>query len=262
MTEGQRASAMDSSRTQSEFTRQAEAMAASPAFRDDWVTERFVRALERCGGGRILDLACGPGLLIDAAAPTAALTIGADLTWAMLQKARQRVVKGRVAFVQAHAAALPFADATFDAAITRLSFHHLRDVPHVLAELRRRIKVGGWLIAADIVSSPDPDEAMLHNALEQLRDPTHIGMMSSEALRGAIEAAGFTLQDEQSWRQRRRFDEWAAIVNDPARTAPLRHLIRALARRGSGGWLELEARGDELLFVHTWSLVVAQRRTI
>ena len=60
---------------------------------------------------------------------------------AQLQVARQR--RGGVVFGRAEAAALPFASASFDAAVACLVFEHIDDVDAALAEVSRVLVPGG-----------------------------------------------------------------------------------------------------------------------
>jgi len=54
-----------------EFTRQAAAMAEAPAFRATDVISRIARAAGNDCAGRVLDLACGPGIVAEAIGPLA-----------------------------------------------------------------------------------------------------------------------------------------------------------------------------------------------
>ena len=62
---------MSLERTREEFTRQAAPMAEALAFNAAPVTERIVQALGAPPLGRVLDLACGPGLVCAALLPHA-----------------------------------------------------------------------------------------------------------------------------------------------------------------------------------------------
>jgi hypothetical protein len=114
-------------------------------------------------------------------------------------------------------------------------------------------------VAADMVSSAEAAEAELHNAIERLRDPTHVRMLTSTEMRDAVQKTGFELLSHEEWRQSRTFSEWAEIVADPGRTDPLFPVMRALARAGIGAGIELEEAGGELRFKHGWQLVAARR---
>lgn len=91
-------------------------------------------------GARVLDLACGDGLLMT---HLGARAVGLDLSREELGLARgrtPRVVRGR-------AQALPFADASFDACACHLAFMLFSDVERVVAELARVLVPGGLFVA-------------------------------------------------------------------------------------------------------------------
>jgi ubiquinone/menaquinone biosynthesis C-methylase UbiE len=97
----------------------------------------------------ILDVGCGTGEITARLAglyPRAAL-VGVDLIARHLEVARERCADlgGRVAFREADAFALPFADATFDLVVCR---HMLQAVPRpdaAMAEMVRVLRPGGRL---------------------------------------------------------------------------------------------------------------------
>ncbi len=247
-------------RVQGEFTRQARQMASAPAFHVRAIIDRFRQAVGRSPQAHVLDVACGPGILAAALAPQVGQVVGIDATPEMIRLARERfeeagLQNGR--FEVSQAEHLPFEDGSFDQVVTRLSFHHFQDMPSVLQEVRRVLRPGGRLVAADIISVSDPQRAALHNAVERLRDPSHVRFYPEEELVSQLQAAGFSVEYEDSWQQERSFDEWAAIVADAMRTEPLEQVMRALARAGQDCGMSLHEVGDELRFVHTWLMIVA-----
>lgn len=247
-----------------EFGRQAAVMATAPAFNEEQTLRRICAALGTAPVGRVLEVACGPGIVAEAIAPLATELVCIDATPQMLTLARERLAKSvqsNVTFQEAFAEALPFADGAFDVVVTRLSFHHFTDIQAVLGELRRVLRPQGRLVVADILSSAAPGEARLHNALEQLRDPTHVHMFSTQELLAALHAGGFEPMSEETWAQQRTFAEWAKIISVPGRTEPLREVMLTLARAGLGAGINLRESGAELLFTHTWLLVAAQAKT-
>lgn len=234
-------------------------MDSAPAFKAASVIDWFVKASG--SSVRVLDLACGPGIVAEAVAPHVEEIHGVDITPEMINLAKARFANlhsknGR--FEIAEVVSLPFKDSCFDAVLTRLSFHHFPDVPAVLSEARRVLKPKGRLIAADVLSSEDAEESALHNALEQLRDPTHVRMLDREELLGSIRSAGFEVLSQETWKQDRTFSDWAQIVADPGRTDPLRRVMRAFARSGPKAGIELREKSGEIHFVHTWLLVAAK----
>ena len=245
---------------QQEFTRQAKQMASASAFHERGAIERMVIYLGDSAAHRVLDLACGPGIVAEAIAPHVGEVMGIDATPEMIRLAKERLKKARLlnaGFVVADAGQLPFQRERFDQVVTRLSFHHFTDVPAVLSEMRRVLPARGRLIVADVVSSEDADESALHNSLEKLRDPTHVRMYSASSLLDILYFGGFRVMHHETWRQARTFSEWAAIVADPARTAPLQNVMRALARTGQTAGIHLSEESGELRFAHTWLLAIA-----
>ena len=60
--------------------------------------------------------------------------------------------------------------------------------------------------------------------IEVLRDPSHARMLSGSELVDLITHAGVAIDRQESWDRAREFEEWAGIVNNPKRVAPLRTL--------------------------------------
>ena len=235
-------------------------MASASAFHEKGAIERIAIALGDSAADRVLDVACGPGIVAEAIAPHVRAVSGIDATPEMIRLANERFEKAQLtngSFAVASAERMPFVRGLFDQAVTRLALHHFTDVPAVLAETRSVLRPGGRLIVADVISSEDADESALHNSLEKLRDPTHVRMYSASSLLDILYFAGFRVVHHESWRQARTFSEWAAIVGDPARTAPLQNVMRALARTEQSAGIHLHEESGELRFAHTWLLAAA-----
>jgi demethylmenaquinone methyltransferase/2-methoxy-6-polyprenyl-1,4-benzoquinol methylase len=93
-------------------------------------------------GDSVLDAACGTGDLAVAALKAGAGTVtGLDFSERMLERARRK--SDRIAFVQGDMLALPFADATFDAATVGFGVRNVVDLELALRELRRVLRPGG-----------------------------------------------------------------------------------------------------------------------
>jgi ubiquinone/menaquinone biosynthesis C-methylase UbiE len=250
-------------RTRREFGQQAANFASSATINDEAHVRRLVDPIAVAAHGRVLDVACGPGIVTLALAGTAREVVALDLTPEMLNKARERCAKaGRtnVSFEEGTATALPFDDTSFDAAVTRLSFHHFTEPRKVLAEMHRVLKPSGLLAVADVVTAEDPERAALQNAIEQLRDPSHVRMLPASELRALITAQQFSIEHADTWDKSREFEEWVGIVAAPERIAPLRTMARALAKAGSDAGMGLTLRDDAIHFFHRWQVVVARKR--
>jgi ubiquinone/menaquinone biosynthesis C-methylase UbiE len=247
-------------RIQQAFTHQAPHLESAPTFRQPDVLERMRQAAG--SGGVLLDVACGPGLVLEALAPGFDDIRGIDITRAMVERARRRLAAAGVAHArvdEGSAYALPFPDGAVDVVVSRLALHHLEEPDAALREMARVLRPGGRLVVVDLVASEDPAAAALHDALETLRDPSHVRLLPETALRAAIAGAGFEDVAVEAWGQLRGFAEWAAIVDDVTRAAPLRIVMEALARAGIDAGTGLRMGPDEPVFEHAWRLVAARR---
>ena len=252
-------------RVRQEFARQADTFSASSAITDVELTQRFITALGEAARGSVLDVACGPGILSAAIAKSAREVVAFDLTPEMLKKAAQRCSEagvGNVSFREGNAAELPFANSTFDAAVTRLSVHHFQRPDRVMSEIFRVLRPGGRLVVADVVTSEQPAEAELQNAIEVLRDPSHVRMLPGSELTALVTGAGLAVEALTSWDKAREFEEWMGIVNDPSRVLPLRPVVRALAAWGASAGMGLRLDGNAIRFVHRWNLIAARKPAI
>lgn len=104
----------------------------------------------------VLEIGSGPGevaLEIARRLPGAEV-VGVDLSETMidaaLRRARVEGLDGRVRFVLADAAALPFPDASVDAVVSTLSLHHWAEPPAVFAEIARVLHPGGTALIYDL----------------------------------------------------------------------------------------------------------------
>lgn len=250
-------------RTRREFTQQAAGFSASAATTDAAQVARLVAAMGDAAHGRVLDVACGPGIVACELAAVAREVVALDLTPAMLAKAQDRcrgAGRSNVVFKEGSATSLPFANESFDAVVTRLSFHHFPEPHRVLAEMLRVARPGGTLAVADVVSAQDPRKAALQNAIETLRDPSHVRMLPASELVALLTRPDLSIERQDAWDKAREFEEWVGIVADPERVAPLRIVVRALAEAGQDAGMGLSIRNGAVHFFHRWQLIVARKR--
>ncbi|MBV9545473.1 MAG: methyltransferase domain-containing protein, partial [Chloroflexi bacterium] len=100
-------------------------------------------------GGLVLDVGCGTGQLGAAIASEGFDVFGVDLSSSMVARARERGLVGTYAGVTT---ALPFADHSFDLALTVATLHHLETperVARTVCEMGRVIKPGGFVVLWD-----------------------------------------------------------------------------------------------------------------
>jgi SAM-dependent methyltransferase len=103
--------------------------------------EALLDAADVRRGTRVLDVACGPGLVAAAAAKRGAQAIGADLSPKMVAVARARHPALDVR--EADAERLPFDEARFDAIVSNFGIGHFARPEPVAVELVRALARGG-----------------------------------------------------------------------------------------------------------------------
>ena len=178
----------------------------------------------------VLDLGCGAGHASFAVAPVAASVTAFDLAPEMLAvvagAARERGLE-QIVTRQGNVASLPFADASFCMVMTRFSAHHWFDVPAALREVNRVLKPGGVFVVIDITAPESPLHDTTLQAVELLRDGSHVrDYRVSEWLR-MFDEAGFAAEQVGDWKLTMQFDEWTARMRTPTdRVTAIRSLLR------------------------------------
>lgn len=181
-----------------------------------------------CGNAVVLDMGCGAGHASFAVAPHVREVVAYDIAPEMLATVAAAASERGLATVrtaQGAAEALPFPDAYFDWAISRMSAHHWRDVPRALAEVRRVLKPGGRVLFIDIAGADDPLFDTHIQAVELLRDGSHVRDYRGDEWLVMFSAAGFAAHVRELWRLPIGFDAWVARMRTPA---PRVTAIRAL----------------------------------
>jgi hypothetical protein len=114
-------------------------------------------------------------------------------------------------------------------------------------------------VVADIVTSKKQVEAELHNALEILRDPSHVRVLIELELEGLLNSEKLKVVSKEGWVNEREFREWIRITNAPEREEPLLVVMKALAEAGLTAGVNLRVEGDKVKFDHRWILVTAEK---
>ncbi len=121
--------------------------------------------------GLVLEIGAGTGLNFQFYQPERVERVEAvEPDAAMLRYARERLSMARVPIelTQARAEALPFADETFDSAITTLVFCSVADPLRGLYEVKRVLKPGGMLLIVEHVRAQGAIAACVQDVLVPL----------------------------------------------------------------------------------------------
>ena len=140
---------------------------------------------------RLLDVACGPGMVACEFARRAAQVTGIDVTPAMIEQAekrRQELNLDNVSWAVGDAVPLPYPDNSFSLVITRYSFHHLLAPERALSEMIRVCRPGGRVMVADVAL--EPAKCAAYDRLEIMRDPSHTHALTLSEFAGLFQASG------------------------------------------------------------------------
>ncbi len=177
--------------------------------------------------GKVLDLGCGAGHLSYALAPHVSKTTAVDPSPQMLATVATTAAERGLIIdtVQASAGALPFADGSFCVAASRYSAHHWLGIEAAMADMRRVVKTGGYLLMIDVVGEEDDLVDTHLQTMELLRDRSHIRNLKASRWRQVIAEAGFDLLVEEIFPLPLEFTSWVGRM----RTSPQRiEMIRTL----------------------------------
>jgi len=222
---------------------------------------------------RVLDVGCGTGDTTRAAARLAVEgdAHGVDLSTAMLARAREVAAADgltNVTFEQADAQVHPFADARFDAVISRFGVMFFADPVAAFANLARATRPGGRL--AVVTWQPfDRNEwvSVPHAALSLGRDlppipedvPGPFGLADPARIRGLLADAGWShvhledaqapydygVEPESAARHASEIGVLRSLLDDldDAQTArAMDALTAAMAERATGAGVHLDSR--------------------
>lgn len=174
-------------------------------------------------GDRVLDLACGTGLVTGYAAAKAGskgAVVGYDPTPDLLEAARNRSYGGAsVALLEGYGEEMPFEDDSFDVALCSQGLQYVTDREKVFAEIKRVLKPGG-LFHASVWSSADdqPHLGFMEEALARHfgadQKPIHAWSFGGLGeLRRLAEASGLTVTRLEQLQLRVGFESIQAMVD-------------------------------------------------
>jgi ubiquinone/menaquinone biosynthesis C-methylase UbiE len=184
-------------------------------------------------GDRVLDVACGTGIVARRAARQLGgrgRVVGLDINPGMLAVARAAAAAEglEVEWQEGNALALPFADGSFDVVFCQQALQFFPDRAAALREMRRVLAAGGRLVLGVFRSIEHrPDLAAVAEALERRVGPQAgaprlavVSLGDADELRRLIAGAGFGEVEIRPVVTTQRFASVEAYLRDMEVTAP------------------------------------------
>lgn len=249
---------------QEQFTRTAEAFAKF-ATRD--TPEMLAERVEFAGlrpDNLVLDVACGPGAFVLAAAERVRFARGVDLTAEMLRQARgfqaERGVSN-AAFDLGEAEKLPYDDAGFDLVSCQFAFHHMPRPEATLMEIKRVTKPEGRIFLVDSVGPEDEATGELHNHIERLRDPSHALTLSLAEFLRLFAAQQLTVEKQRLLDRPRSFNQWMLRAGHDRSDLGYQAVRRLMEESipGDRAGFSAAIEGDDIRIVHQEGLFLLRR---
>lgn len=177
---------------------------------------------------RSVDLGCGGGHVSYRLSAHSGLVTAVDLSRSMLDAVRtaaQQRGLTNIETAQASVEKMSFADATFDLLASRFSAHHWLNFDAGLREARRILKPGATAIFIDVVSPATPVFDTHLQAIELLRDPSHVRDYTPAEWTASLARAGFFVRNTHLRRLRIQYASWVErMQTSPAHQAAIRSL--------------------------------------
>ncbi|MGA0602503.1 class I SAM-dependent methyltransferase [Caulobacter sp. KR2-114] len=199
-----------------------------------------------------LDVGTGGGHVAYRLAAHAGQVTACDLSEEMLaavaETARGRGI-GNLTTRAAPAERLPFEDGAFDLVATRFSAHHWHDVDAGLREMRRVARAGATAVIVDAYSPGHPLLDTHLQAVELLRDTSHVRDYTAAEWQGVLARAGFAVREARTWRIRLDFASWIARMRTPDDNVRAIRALQAAAPAEARAHFAVEADGSFMLDV-------------
>ena len=246
------------------FTQQAEGFESEKMnFSKQSYLHEIVLRIDPQETDEVLEVAAGTCACGRAIAPRAGHVICLDMTPAMLRVGREAAARegnANLSFVLGDAAELPFLENSFDIVLSRLAFHHFPVAEPPFAEMVRVLKPGGKLVLSDMEAAP---EALrdTEDALERLRDPSHVRCLSQAEMRALYARHGLDIRVCEVTRLPVKLQNWMEHTAAPPEVqTEIRTRMQQELEGGAQTGFSPYLREGEVWFDHRWILLCGVKR--
>jgi SAM-dependent methyltransferase len=179
----------------------------------------MIDAAHLTGTEQVLDVGCGAGHTALTFAPHVKTVIAFDITAAMLDQVNRLSHERGIENIQTwlgDVEQLPFDDHSFDIVTSRYCAHHWPHPQQAVREIFRVLKPGGRFLLDDVIGYPDPAQDTFLQAIELLRDQSHVRDHSTKEWHEMLTEAGFAAQLTATWPISLDFQDWVTRMQTPA----------------------------------------------
>ena len=201
------------------WSERAQLYRESAAHREGPDLDLLIEWVEEAGARTALDVATGGG------------HVARRLRELDVQVVTTDAAPGMQPDVVTRAEHLPFADASFDAVVSRVAHHHFDDPDAALGEMAR-VSAGLVAVVDNLFMSDEAEEA------DRLRDPSHVRNYTIEQWRTMFEGAGLRVEDVRRFDKPIELEPW--LHRTGCAGAVAERVRELLADRIEDGWVRLD----------------------
>ncbi|MGO2111882.1 MAG: class I SAM-dependent methyltransferase [Pseudoclavibacter sp.] len=155
-------------------------------------------------GERVLDIAAGTGTMSKQFADAGATVVALDFSQGMIDEGvRRHGTNPRIDFVRGDAMALPFDDASFDAATISFGLRNVQQPRTAIAEMLRVLKPGGRVVICEFSTVTSAPVRAFYGAYMKGVMPTVVRLVSSDA-----DAYAYLNESIEAWPEQRVLASW------------------------------------------------------
>ena len=204
--------------SQSQYQDKSEAYLNSQVHAQGAEFEKMRQCIRQNNFKYILDLGCGGGHVSYQIADLTDVTVAYDVTLEMVDLVSEQAQQKGLLQIQGKQGAaekLPFAEQSFDCVISRYSAHHWQSVTQAMQEIYRVLKPKGKVILVDILGNSHPVLDTFLQAIEMIRDPSHVRDYSLQEWMQFAEYSGFKIEQIDKQILNLNFESWVARMQTP-----------------------------------------------